>query len=171
MKFIFIAEQKKVYSCSPVKGTFLPKKTPHIFFFLQLLCLSTFAQTKISGVVKNDKGEAITGVSVNLKQTSIGTITDQNGKYALSFPPKGILVFSHIGYVKQEINVNNRTSINVVLVSQTTSLNEVTVVGYGTQKKTSLTSAVADIKGEDMNKRSVADVTLSKLCYRHQDRS
>ncbi len=159
MKSIFIGDQKKASSCSPLKGTILSKRIPYIFLFLQVLCFGAFAQTKVSGVVKNDKGEAIPGVSVNLKQTLIGTITDQNGKYSLNFPTKGVLVFSHISYIQQEIKVNGQTSINVVLISGITSLNEVTVVGYGTQKKTSLTSAVADIKGEDMNKRSVADVT------------
>ncbi|WP_018616937.1 SusC/RagA family TonB-linked outer membrane protein [Segetibacter koreensis] len=159
MSLIFTVEQKKVDSCSLIKRDPLHKRTLYIFIFLQVLWFSSFGQTKISGLVKNEKGEPLSGVSVNFKQTSIGSTTDQNGKYAVNFRSKGILVFTSIGYLKQEINVNGRTSIDVVLVSQANSLNEVTVVGYGTQKKTSLTSAVADIKGEDLNKRSVADAT------------
>ena len=103
MSFIFTAEQKNTRSCSLIKRTRLPKRILYIFLFLHILSLSAFAQMKISGVVKNDKGEAVRGVSVNLKQTSIGTTTGQDGKYSLHLSGKGVLVFSHISYIQQEI--------------------------------------------------------------------
>lgn len=134
-----------------------PAKAITIFFFLQMFYVSAFSQRQINGVVKDMKGEVISGVSVNLKGTTIGTITNQEGVYSINVPSKGVLVFTNVGYITQEINVAGKTNINVVLESGVTSLDEVTVVGYGTQKKTSLTSAVADIKGEDLNKRSVAN--------------
>ena len=134
-----------------------PAKAISILFFLQIFYVSAFSQTQINGVVKDTKGDVISGVSVNLKGTTIGTITNLQGEYSINIPSKGVLVFTNVGYVTQEVNVTNETNINVILESVVTSLEEVTVVGYGTQKKTSLTSAVADIKGEDLNRRSVAN--------------
>lgn len=142
-----------------IKEKFVPAsaKAINIFFVLQIFCVSAFSQRQINGVVKDVKGEVISGVSVNLKGTTIGTISNLEGVYSINIPSKGILVFTNVGYITQEINIAGKTNINVVLESVVTSLDEVTVVGYGTQKKTSLTSAVADIKGEDLNKRSVAN--------------
>jgi TonB-linked SusC/RagA family outer membrane protein len=135
----------------------IPKRAINIFLILQLCCAITFAQVKISGEVKDAKGAVIPGVSVNLKRSRAGTTTNQEGKYSISTRGQGVLVFTNIGYITQEINLEGKTTINIVLDSAITSMDEVTVVGYGTQKKTSLTSAVADIKGEDLNKRSVAN--------------
>ncbi|MEO6001239.1 MAG: TonB-dependent receptor [Chitinophagaceae bacterium] len=146
LSFYFTTQEKPV-----------PKKAISILLVLQLCCIAAFAQVIITGEVKDSKGAILSGVSVNLKRSRVGTTTNQEGKYSINTRAQGVLVFTNVGYVTQEISVDGKTTINVVLDSAITSMDEVTVVGYGTQKKTSLTSAVADIKGEDLNKRSVAN--------------
>lgn len=153
-----LSTQKSRSSSYNLRTKPLLKKTAIIFVLLQVFYSCAFSQVTVTGNVKDTKGEAISGISVKLKETLVGTTSDQNGEYSIKIPTRrGILVFSSIGYLSQEINVNGKTTINVVLEAGVTSLDEVTVVGYGTQKKTSLTSAVSDIKGEDLNKRSVAN--------------
>ena len=104
----------------------------------------------ISGTVRDAKGEAIPGVSVVLKGTTTGTTTDEKGVFRINLPTGNeVLVFSSIGFKKQEILVSGRTSLDVKMEEEASSLNEVVVVGYGTQSRVSLTGAVATI---DMNK-------------------
>jgi hypothetical protein len=101
----------------------------------------------IVGTVTDAKGP-LPGVNVKLKGTTTGTVTDVNGKYKLTLPEgSGTLVFSFIGYNPQEVAINNRTSIDVVLVEQPKALNEVVVVGYGTQKRVDLTGSVGSVSG------------------------
>jgi len=157
MKFIFTPQQKLSYS-SVVKWIFSQKRGLSVFIVLQLLCLSVFSQMKIMGIVKDSKGSPVSGLSIKVKDGTAGTATNAAGEYSFNVPANSVLVFSNVGYLSQEINVNNKQRIDVIMEQSATSLNEVMVVGYGTQKKTSLTSAVADIKGEDLNKRAVANV-------------
>lgn len=90
----------------------------------------------VKGKVSSDKGESLPGVSVNIKGTKIGTTTDSNGSYAITAPgPDVTLVFSYIGFTAKEIPLNGRTVLNVQLIEELTSLGEVVVVGYGTQRK------------------------------------
>jgi TonB-linked SusC/RagA family outer membrane protein len=108
---------------------------------------------KISGVVTDEKGETLPGVSVTLKGTSTGAITDINGKFTLTVPDaSATLVFTYIGYTKQEVPVNGQTIINVKLEADSKSLNEVVVVGYGTQKKATLTGSISQVKGSELVK-------------------
>ena len=112
----------------------------------------------ISGTVADAKGETLIGVSVNIKNSSVGTVTDQHGKFTINMPDgKGILIFSYIGYVTQEITVVNQTNIRVPMAEQGKSLNDVVVVGYATQKKVSVTSAVSVISADDISKRPVTN--------------
>jgi len=157
MKFIFTPQQKLSYS-SVVKWIFSQKRGLSVFIVLQLLCLSVFSQMKIMGIVKDSKGSPVSALSIKVKDGTAGTATNAAGEYSFNVPANSVLVFSNVGYLSQEINVNNKQRIDVIMEQSATSLNEVMVVGYGTQKKTSLTSAVADIKGEDLNKRAVANV-------------
>jgi len=161
MKFILPASSDSCCLPTFIKWMGSGKKAAYILLLMQLLCISAYSQNKVSGVVRDSKGESISGVSIKLKEVAGGTTSDQNGKYLISIPANAVLVFSIIGYLPQEVRVSGRTTIDVVMASTATSLDEVTVVGYGTQKKTSLTSAVADIKGEELNRRSVADVQQS----------
>ena len=107
------------------------------------------ADKPISGVVTDEKGEVLPGVSVVVKGTQRGTTTNADGQYTLNVPDNAaILVFSFVGYVPQEIAVGAQNQLNVGLKADTKSLSEVVVVGYGTQKKANLTGAVDMITGD-----------------------
>ncbi len=112
-------------------------------------------QALVSGrVTSRDAPGGLPGVTVTLKGTSTGTITDETGNYRINIPDgsNNILVFSFIGYVTQEVTAGNRTTINIELATDMQSLNEVVVIGYGTQKKSDLTGAVSQIKTADVNR-------------------
>ena len=114
----------------------------------------------ISGRVTDETDEALVGVNVRVKGTTTGTSTDIHGEYALNVPDSdATLVFSYIGFVTQEVVVGNRQTIHVVLVEDMAVLDEVVVVGYGTQKKVNLTGAVEQISGERLENRSVPTLT------------
>ncbi|MDY5639053.1 MAG: carboxypeptidase-like regulatory domain-containing protein, partial [Parabacteroides sp.] len=101
---------------------------------------SAFAQQKLlKGTVVDSNGEPLIGVNVSVKGTTIGIITDMDGNYALEVPANSTLVFSYIGYRSQEIPVGNQTSVNVTLIEDTQKIDEVVVVGYGVQKKVTVT--------------------------------
>jgi TonB-linked SusC/RagA family outer membrane protein len=130
-------------------------------------------QTTITGVVVDEQNLPLIGVNILVKGTTNGTVTDFDGKFQLDVPANAIIKFSFIGYVDQEITVGNETNINVVLKEDVQGLNEVVVVGYGTQKKSDLTGAVASVKAEDLAKTpssnpvnslqgKVAGVTITK---------
>lgn len=104
--------------------------------------------TTLQGAVKDTQGEAVIGASVLLKGTSIGTITGLDGDFKLDNVPAGsnVIVVSYVGYTTQEISVNGRKNIEVTLAEDAELLDEVVVVGYGVQRKTDVTSAVASVK-------------------------
>jgi len=104
----------------------------------------------VTGRVTDDQGSGLPGVSVILKGTTTGTATDSEGKYSLSVPDgNGTLIFSFIGFVSEEVAISNRNAIDVVLVPDIKSLNEVVVVGYGSVQKRELTSAVTSVSSKD----------------------
>lgn len=112
----------------------------------------------INGVVKDKNGEPIIGANIVEKGTTNGIITDLDGKYTLTVKdPKAILVFSYIGYQSQEITVGSKRSIDVTLAEDTEMLDEVVVIGYGTQKKGDVTSAIASVKADAFVKGAVTD--------------
>ena len=108
------------------------------------------AQTKVSGVVTGEDNEPLIGVSVITKgNSSVGTITDVDGKYTIDVSSQGtILVFSYLGYETTERMVGNKRTIDVVLKSTSESLDEVMVVGYGTMKKSDLTGSVSKLSSD-----------------------
>lgn len=111
------------------------------------------AQTKeITGSVTSaDDGGSMPGVSISVKGSTLGTITDMNGKYYLKVPNDAkTLVFSFVGMTTQEVAINNQSVINVQLKSQDISVDEVVVVGYGVQKKREVTGAISQVKGDDV---------------------
>ncbi|MBB6129224.1 TonB-dependent receptor [Mucilaginibacter lappiensis] len=115
---------------------------------------------KITGTVTDEKGLPLPGVSVKVKGTNTGIITDGNGKYAITVNDnKAVLEFTFLGFTKQEVNINGRAEINVKLLEAQTALNEVVVIGYGTVKRSDLTGAVASVKGSDIKAQGVSDVT------------
>jgi TonB-linked SusC/RagA family outer membrane protein len=124
-------------------------------FLLLLLANTTYAQNiTVKGTVKDEQNLPIPGVSVLVKGTSNGVQTDANGNYTISASGTGILVFSSIGFVNQEVPINKRTSLDVKLTSSASQLQQVVVVGYGTQRKIDVTGSVASIKGEEISKQA-----------------
>ena len=120
---------------------------------LIMLCSSTavFAQVAIRGTVTDINDNPLIGVNVSIKGTTIGNITDSEGNYTMEAPGKNsVVVFSFIGFRSQEITIGNQSVIRVKLVEDTQKLEEVVVVGYGTQKKVTVTGAVASVTGEEL---------------------
>ena len=114
--------------------------------------LSTFAyaQIPISGLVTGEGGDGLPGVNVIVKGTSQGTITDIEGKYSIEVPSReATLVFSYVGYLTEEVVIGERTSLDMLMTPDVTSLGEIVVVGYGTEKKKDLTGAIATISSQD----------------------
>ncbi|NID12103.1 TonB-dependent receptor [Fibrivirga algicola] len=101
--------------------------------------------TQVTGRVVGDNGEGLPGVNVQIKSTTRGTSTDVNGNFKLTVPDNAVLVFSYIGYVSQEITVGGKSVINITLAADDKTLNEVIVVGYGTQRKRDVTGAVTTV--------------------------
>ena len=130
--------------------------------FLLLYSVSAVrAQTQIevTGKVTFDEGGSAPGVTVLVKNTNNGTVTDTNGIFRISAPSNATLVFSQLGMAKQEVALAGRTTINVVMKEDVSQLNEVVVVGYGTQKKVNLSGAVAQIDGKELQNKPVPNVT------------
>ncbi|RXF72449.1 TonB-dependent receptor [Arcticibacter tournemirensis] len=125
-----------------------------LVFFLSCFSQFVLAQTiAVSGKVTDEKGESLIGVSVRLKGTRTATSTNARGEYSLSLPNgSGSLVFTYIGFSTKEVPVNNRTSVNVTLTSSESALEEVVVVGYGTQKKESVTGAISSVTSKDLDR-------------------
>jgi TonB-dependent starch-binding outer membrane protein SusC len=118
---------------------------------------SLYAQNiEVKGVVKNIEGITITGANIVLKGNNTGTVTDNKGSYSITVPRDGTLVFSFIGYLTEEIPVEGKSVLDVTLIEDIESLEEVVVVGYGTQRKSDLTGAVASVKSTDIEKMPVA---------------
>ncbi|MDR6944089.1 TonB-dependent receptor [Mucilaginibacter pocheonensis] len=112
----------------------------------------------ITGHVRDEKGAPLPGVTIKIKGTNVGAQTGADGSYKVTAADNSaVLVFSFIGFVTREIPVGNQTQIDVVLKEQTSALNEIVVVGYGTQKKVNLTGAVSTVSGETLNKRPVVN--------------
>lgn len=125
-----------------------------VFALLLLVCLQVSAQQrKITGTVKDATG-AMPGANVIVKGTTMGTVTDSNGQFAIDASPDDILTFSFIGYRNQEIKVGEQTNIEVVLTEDLQTLNEVVVIGYGEAKRKDVTGSIASITGEELRKTS-----------------
>ncbi|WP_431292286.1 TonB-dependent receptor plug domain-containing protein [Pedobacter sp. P26] len=118
-----------------------------------------FKNITVGGKVSDEKGIGLPGVSVQIKGTSVGTVTDANGNYSISVPDNlvsGSLSFSYIGYAGQEIAIGSRKTINVKLLpSSGNELNDVVVVGYGTQKRVSITGSVSTIDAKNIENKPV----------------
>ena len=132
----------------------------NLLFLLGLMLFSTaiLAQQIITGKVAGENGESLPGVSVRLKSSSVGSVTDVTGSFSIKVTPKGTLVFSSVGYKNQEITIGSRNVINVSMTSDIGALEEVVVIGYGTQKKASLTGAVASVTAKDLTALPVPSI-------------
>jgi TonB-linked SusC/RagA family outer membrane protein len=136
----------------------IPWKTFFLGIIVSFLSLGYLqAQVELSGTVSDDSGEPLIGVNILLKGTSTGTVTDIDGTFSLTVAPDAILVFSYTGFASQEIPVNGRNQIDVRLISDVSLLDEVVVIGYGTQRRGSVTGAISSIKAEDIQELPVTD--------------
>ncbi len=113
---------------------------------------------QLHGKVTNDKGEPLSFASVVIKQTKRGTQTDNNGEFTLAVEKDDILIISLVGYVTKEVPVGSATDINVTLVQQQAELDQVIVVGYGSQKKVNLTGSVATVGSEKLENRPITNL-------------
>ncbi|UCS94907.1 SusC/RagA family TonB-linked outer membrane protein [Echinicola marina] len=131
----------------------LPKIVLLLISLFLINANASFAQSIVKGLVKDDKGDALPGVSVLIKGTSRGTVTNIDGLYELSISSSDIdgkLIFSFLGYETQELSIDGRSEINVTLSQTLETLGEVVVVGYGTLDKKELTSAVTHVSSEEL---------------------
>ncbi|HHV87191.1 MAG TPA: TonB-dependent receptor [Petrimonas sp.] len=128
-----------------------------LYFFTSI---ATFAQINVRGRVVDTTGETLIGVNVVLKGTRQGTVTDMNGEFTISATSSNsTLIFSYVGFVEQEVPLNGKTYLNITMAQDTELLDEVIVVGYGTQKRTSVTGAVSTLSDTELIKAPVVGVT------------
>lgn len=124
-------------------------------FFVQ----AAHAQSVVSGTVTDEGGEAIIGANILIKGGSTGTVTDIEGTFSLEVPNDAVLVISSVGYISQEVAVNGRTVIDVSMQFDVAQLDEVVVVGYGSQRKQDITGAVAIVDVEAMQASAFTSIT------------
>ena len=142
------------------------KKTLRIVFSLLFLLLSTASfravaqQIKVSGVVKDTSGNGVPAVTITIKgQTSAKSITDSKGQYTINVPnAKSVLVFTSVGFMPTEKKVGDHTNIDVSMVPGTSNLDEVVVIGYGSQKKRDVTGAISSVNSKQIAERQAVDV-------------
>lgn len=120
---------------------------------------AVWAQVSINGTVVDDKGEPLPGVAVVIQGTTTGTVTDIDGKFALSAASNAVLEFSFVGMKSARETVNGRTVINITLFPDAIGLEEVVAIGYGVQKKATLTGAIGNVKADELVQRPVANTT------------
>ncbi|MGF7079311.1 SusC/RagA family TonB-linked outer membrane protein [Mucilaginibacter sp. UYCu711] len=133
-----------------------------LLVIIQVIAFNSYAQAQINvtGKVTDEKGLPLPGVSVLLKGTTTGSITNANGDYTLSADTKGTLTFRYLGYDEQTITIDGRNVINIgLLASKAKDLDEVIVVAYGSQKKPLVTGAISTVSGKDLVKVSNNDLT------------
>lgn len=159
MKKVLLLEQEGItffkwkhkYTKSKITG-----KLALVSFVIYLLVsAASFAQTRlnVSGTVTDDKGQALVGVGVKIKNTTIGTSTDVEGRFKITvIDANSVLVFSYLGFSGREIPVNGKSTINVRLEPVNSTLQEVVVTGYGTQKRESITGAISSVTSKDIDR-------------------
>lgn len=137
--------------------------TSRILLVAVLLIIKAFSasaqESTVSGTVTGENNTPLAGVSVNVKGSTRGTSTNTIGKFTISASPNATLVFSSVGYTNQEIPLAGKTDITVSLATSNRELEQVVVVGYGTQRKIDVTGSVANVKGADIAKQPVLTAT------------
>jgi TonB-linked SusC/RagA family outer membrane protein len=130
-----------------------------ICLFLSIFTLTSFGQQTVTGkITSSEDSQGVPGVSVVVKGTNKGTTSDANGTYKIAVDGKAKLSFSAIGFISQEVEVGSKSTINITLNTDIQSLNEVVVVGYGTQKKSQLTGAISSINAKQLTEMPVTNV-------------
>lgn len=133
------------------------------FAFIVLLCLISVCASAqniaVKGMVKDTSGEPVIGASVLQKGTTNGIITDLDGAFTLNVPSKATITVSYVGYRSQDISVNGQTSLTIVLEEDTELLDEVVIIGYGTQRREAVTGSVASMRGDDLRQIQTGNIT------------
>ena len=114
----------------------------------------------VSGTVLDETGAPLPGASILVKGTTIGTVTDLDGKFSLDVASDAVLVISYLGYDSKEVSVNGLTTLSIQLTPDSSELNEIVVVGYGIQKRADITGAISSVKSENFNKGVVNNLSL-----------
>jgi TonB-dependent starch-binding outer membrane protein SusC len=151
-------KEKKRYA----KRFNLPAKRMLLLLVSFILVTSIFAQESvITGVIMDESGEPLIGATVAIEGTSKGTTTDLNGKYSLSVPQNATLVFTFVGYLPQKVAVAGQSLINVKLKSDVKKLDEIVVVGYGTQRKKDVTGSIVSVNNEGIRENASSNLSQS----------
>ena len=134
------------------------KRTYITFLLCAVFAMVTYGQSNIKGKVTDNTGQPLLGVSIVVKGTAKGAVTDFDGLYYFeNLTPDSVLIFSYIGYKAQEIGIRDKTTLNVSLEPSTESLDEVVVVGYGTVNKRDATSSIASVSAESLEKTATTN--------------
>ena len=143
------------------------RKTTFLIISLWLCCMQLAAQDReIKGLVKDQQGIALAGVSVKVKGTTKGVSTGLDGTYSITVPPNATLVFTSIGFITKEQSVGSGREVNVILSDDSKQLDEVVVIGYGTASKKDVTGAVSSVKAtqlENENPQNVTDILRGNI--------
>ena len=130
-------------------------------FLLCLFPLGALAQSLIKGTVKDVSGDPIIGASVKVQGSKSGVITDFDGNFSVQADNNATLVISYIGYTTETVKVAGKNNLSITLKEDAQTLNDIVVIGYGVQKKSDLTGAVASVKAEDLKHRSTTDAAAA----------
>ena len=137
-----------------------------VFFFSAFVAVQAFAtpanlelkiMSIVSGTVKDETGAPLPGAAILVKGTTQGTITNLEGKFSIDVSSDAVLVISYLGYLSQEVSVNGQSSISIQLQPDAKQLDELVVVGYGTQKRSDITGAIGSVKSEDFNRGMITN--------------
>ena len=136
-------------------------QSKRIFFFALMFMITSMATTfaqKVKGKVTDDKGQGIPGTNILVKGTSTGATSDANGFYSVNAPKNATLIISSVGFITKEVAVENRSTVDVTLASDVKSLDEVVVVGYGTQKKSQMTGAISSVTSKQITEMPITNL-------------
>ncbi|MEP7231256.1 MAG: TonB-dependent receptor [Ginsengibacter sp.] len=131
-----------------------------LLFPLAVFATVSFAQQVVRGTVTS-ADTAVSSVTVSVKGSNVATQTDKNGNFNIAAGPTAVLAFSSVGYIAQEVPVKGRSTMNVLLVNEAQSLDQVVVVGYGTAKKATLTGSIVTVKGSELVKSPATNLSNS----------
>lgn len=144
----------EIFKGTQVKYSVLGKK---IILSTEIQASQQERKKRVTGKICDANGEPLIGASIQVKGTTIGSITDIDGNYSLEVPDDAVLVISYIGYIAQEVSVGIKNVVNIALKEDAEVLDEVVVVGYGVQKKSDVTGAMIRVNSEDLTSRPVAN--------------
>ena len=130
-------------------------------FLLCLFPLGAMAQSVVKGTVNDEAGDPVIGATVKVQGSQKGAITDLNGQFSLEAASNATLVVTYVGYETQRVNVAGKRNIVITLKEDAQTLNDVVVIGYGVQRKSDLTGAVASVKADDLKDLSTSDAAAA----------